>query len=255
MNTPKSIIGLLFLISLALGSSTADGADLVLAVTTDFSSSGSLSTLSVQAPWISDNDVATIHSDAVARVHDRMIYVVNRLVADNIQVINPDADFATVQQFSVGAASDPQDIAVISETRAYVSRHNSNLLLEVNPVTGEHLGTISLLEFADPDGLCEMHRMHIDGNYLYVQIQRLNRNANWVPVPPSLLAVIDLNTRQLVDVDPGEPGMQGITLAGLNPIAPMQIDPVSGCLLVPEAGRYAVIDAGGIEAVDLSTWE
>jgi hypothetical protein len=72
----------------------------------------------------------------------------------------------------------------------------------------------------------------------------------WVPAPPSLLVVIDLNTRQIVDADPSQPGTQGIPLSGTNPIAPIQVELATGKLLVPTAGQYGVLDAGGIERVD-----
>lgn len=233
-------------------------ADRVLVVTTDWGTTGFLSTLHTTPPWNADNDLVTINSDAVVRAHDGLIYVVNRFGADNIQVVDPDDGFDTIQQFSVGPGMNPQDIAVVSSNRAYVSLHNSNDLLIVNPQTGVTLDTISLEDFADEDGLCEMSRMLIEGGYLYVQIQRMYRQDwpdPWVPSPPSYLAVVDLATDELVDVDPLREGMQGIELAGLNPIAPMQIDWNTGDLFVPEAGEYAVIDAAGIERIDLQTWE
>jgi YD repeat-containing protein len=255
MKDSRLCIALLTLLAMSLAAPVR-GADRVLALTTDFFSAGSLSALAAEPPWNSDNDLVSIHSDATARIYHQLIYVVNRLGGDNIQVIDPNANFDVVQQFSVGSGFNPQDIALVSETRAYVSSYDTNDLLEVNPATGDILGSISFAAFADGDGLCEMHRMHIDGEYLYVQVQRMFRQDwpdPWVPAPPSYLAVVDLASNQLVDVDPIAPGMQGIELAGLNPIAPMQIDPVSGLLLVPEAGQYGVIDAAGIEAVDLGS--
>jgi hypothetical protein len=236
----------------------AQSADRVLVVTTDWSSVGFLSTLPTTPPWSGNNDLVPINSDAVARVRYGLIYVVNRYGADNVQVIDPNHGFQIIQEFSVGGGSNPQDIAFIAPDRAYVSCHNTNDLLIVNPEAGEILGSISLADFADEDGLCEMSRMQIEDGFLYVQIQRMFRQDwpdPWVPSPPSYLAVIDLATEELVDVDAVTPGMQGIELAGLNPVAPMQIDWNTGDLLVPEAGQYALIDAAGIERVDLQTWE
>lgn len=232
-------------------------ADRVLAVTTDWWSAGSVSTLESAPPWTAQIDLESVNSDAVARVHGGMIYVVNRLGADNIQLIDP-ADFHTVRQFSVGAGSNPQDIAVLSSDRAFVSCYETNDLLEVDPSSGQILGSISLAALADGDGLCEMQRMHVQGGYLYVQVQRMLRRDwpdPWIPAPPSYLAVIDLNTSLLVDADPGSPGVQGIALQGTNPVGPMQVEPETGLLLVPEAGQYGVVDNGGIERVNLSTWQ
>jgi len=233
-------------------------ADRILVVTTDWESVGFLSTLPTTPPWSGDNDLVPVNSDAVARVGYGLIYIVNRYSADNIQVVDPNSGFQIIQEFLVGGGSNPQDIALVAPDRAYVTCHNTNDLLIVNPESGVILDSISLADFADEDGLCEMSRMHIDDGYLYVQIQRMFRQDwpnPWVPSPPSYLAVIDLATEELVDVDSVAAGMQGIELVGLNPIAPMQIDWNTGDLLVPEAGQYAAIDAAGIERVDLQTWE
>ena len=47
---------------------------------------------------------------------------------DNIQILDPENDFSTVRQFSVGAGSDPHDILVLSPTKAYVTRYNTNVI-------------------------------------------------------------------------------------------------------------------------------
>lgn len=245
------------LLAVAAFMTDAASADRIAAVTTDWYSAGSISTLQTAPPWSAQVDLVSVHSDAVARVKDGRIYVVNRLGGDNVQVIDA-VTFQTIRQFSVGAGTNPQDIAVISPTRAFVSRYETNDLLEVNPSTGQITGTISLAALADADGLCEMNRMHVRGGHLYVQVQRMLRQGwpdPWIPAPPSYLAVIDMTTNALVDVDPGTPGIQGIVLQGTNPIGPMQIEPETGYLLVPEAGRYSVIDNGGIERVCLDTWQ
>ncbi len=245
------------LLMLAADVTGAASADRIIALTTDWYSAGSISTLETAPPWSAQIDLASVHSDAVVRVAGGRIYVVNRLGGDNIQVIDA-VTFQTIRQFSVGAGTNPQDIAVISPTRAFVSRYETNDLLKVNPSTGQTTGTISLAALADADGLCEMNRMFVSGGYLYVQVQRMLRQNwpdPWVPSPPSYLAVIDLATSTLIDVDPGTPGMQGIVLQGTNPVGPMQIEPQTGYLLVPEAGQFGVIDNGGIERVCLDSWQ
>lgn len=223
----------------------------LITINTDFST-GSVSQLGLTSPWSGEYDVAPICGDAVARWHLDRLYVVNRFGCDAIQVITPDAGWPTVSEFSVGVGTNPQDIAVITPTRAYVSRYESNWLLEVNPVTGALVDSISLAAYADVDGLVEQHRLFTRGDRLYVQLQRLDRRSfPYEPAPPSYLAVIDLTTRLLVDVDPIAPGTQAIALAATNPIAPMSIDLTSGTLLVPCTGAYGVMDDGGIERVDL----
>ncbi len=238
----------------AAAAGSARAQDRVLALTSDYTT-GSLATLPVAPPWNVSANLVPVCADAAVRVHNDLLYVVNRMGCDNIEVVNP-AGWSVLREFSVGSGSNPQDIAVISATRAYVSRYESNDLLEVNPSTGAALGTISLAAFADGDGLCEMHRMILVGNRLFVELQRMYRQSwpdPWVPEPPSMLAVIDIHTRQLLDADPAMPGVQGIALAGTNPIAPMAVDPASGLLVVPEAGQYGVADVAGLERVNTTS--
>lgn len=238
------------------GPQTALAVPGVAVLTTDFST-GSISYLPAIPPWNPETGLAPACGDAAARVYQGLLYVINRRGCDNIEVINPVDGWSVLREFSVGAGTNPQDIAFVSPHRAYVSRYETNILLEVDPSTGEELGTISLQSLADEDGLCEMHRMEVVGSFLYVQVQRMIRNPwpdPWVPAPPSYLAVINLNTRLLMDVDGGTPGVQGIALAGANPIAPMQLERSSGRLLVPTAGVYGTVDAAGIERVNVVTW-
>jgi hypothetical protein len=223
--------------------------DYVFAVTTDFGPSGTFSIADVVPPWSVDVNLGSIHGDAVARHHGGLIYIVNRLYADNIQVLDPQQNFATVIQFSVGPGSNPQDIAVVSPDRAYVSRYETAWLYEVDPTAGAVLDSIDLSGFADTDGLPEMGQMALVGDLLFVSIQRLDRDNFWLPVAPSYLAVIDTNTNALVDADPVAPGIQGIELTGLNPATEIQVDEEEGIIYVGESGQWNVSD-GGVDAVD-----
>ena len=72
-------------------------------MTSDYSVSGQVSTGDVLAPWSVDANLASVHSDAIAREHGGLVYIVNRLYQDNIQVLDPSQGFATVRQFSVGS--------------------------------------------------------------------------------------------------------------------------------------------------------
>lgn len=223
--------------------------DYVFVVTSDYEVSGRVSTVDVMAPWTVREGLASVHSDAVAREFGGLIYVVNRLYQDNIQVLDPAQDFATVRQFSVGPGSNPQDIAFVSPDRAYVSRYEETALLEVDPSTGEITDTIDLAAFADADGIPEMGQMAIRGDRLFVAIQRLDRDYYWLPVPPSYLAVLDTDTNQLVDVDPATPGVQGIVLASTNPSTEILVDEALGVLYVGETGKWGLLD-GEVEAID-----
>ncbi len=216
--------------------------------TTDYET-GSASVIWLDGSYTTDTDVASVHSDAVARYYSGLVYVVNRLEGDNIQVLDPSNGFSTVRQFSVGNGSNPQDIAFASETKAYVTRYETNDLWIVNPSTGGYLGSIDLSQFADSDGLCEMSRVIIKGDRLFISIQRLDRDNWWLPVGDSYLAVVDVTADTLLDVDPGTPGIQAIRLSGTNPFSDIQVNPFTGMLYLSCVGMWGVADAG-VEIID-----
>lgn len=249
----RGLVGALALaVGLSLSATRARALEEIVTLNTDFST-GSVSTLGVNSPWPVTPDRAFVCGDAVARTAFGLVFVVNRFGCDNIQVLDPAQGWATVAEYSVGVGTNPQDIAVLSLTRAYLTRYDSNDLLEINPMTGSVLGSVSLASMLDVDDWVDMHRMFVQGNFLYVQLQRLDRRSfPWVPIAPSYLAVLDLATRQLVDLNGALPGAQGIPLAGTNPINAMQLELSTGALLVPEAGAYGTVNDGGIERVDLA---
>ncbi len=228
--------------------------------TTDFSS-GSYSVIDLADLSVSANLPASsgiIESDHNVAVAGGKIYIINRLGFDNVTVLDT-ADLTTaLNQFSTGNGSNPQDIAVVSETKAYVSLYASNNLLIVDPTQpgGGTPGIVDLSAFAagDPDGIVEASPMAMAGGYLFVALQRLDRNNFFAPVAglPALLVVVDTTTDELVDTDPGTPAVDGIVLTGQNPQF-MTYDETLGKLIVSETGDYGA-DDGGIETVDPVTF-
>lgn len=216
-------------------------------VTTDFATGG-LSVIDLANRQVTPN-VASVHSDATLRVYGGLIYVINRFGQDNIQVIDPGNHFATVKQFSTGNGSNPQDIAFLSTTKAYVTRYGSSDLWIVNPSTGIQRGSISLAGFADSDGLPEMAHLAIVGPWLFVACQRLT---NFAASNPSVVVVIDTRTDKVSDREPFVPGIQGITLTGRNPFSDFVYDAATQELLISCVGDYGVAD-GGIERIDAHT--
>ena len=221
-----------------------------IVVTTDYDS-GSLAEVSADSQAVVQGDLVAIHSDAVARSYAGLVYVVNRFGADNVQVIDPVHEFATIRQIPVGPGSNPHDIAVIAPDRAFVSRNGSDGLLEIDPRTGAARDTISLRRYADGDSIPDMDRLFYQAPYLYIAIARIDfGGGTYRPIAPSYLAILDTRSNTLVDADDTEPGIQAIQLAGLNPSAPMVWDAASSLLLVPETGVIGVLD-GGVEKIDL----
>jgi DNA-binding beta-propeller fold protein YncE len=216
------------------------------AVESDFST-GSFSSWDVTTRTPSC-DVASVFSDARVRWYNGRVYVVNRLGADNIEVLDG-TTFGLIKQFSVGNGANPYDIAFASPTHAYVTRYATSDLWIVNPATGSHDGTISLAGLADADGIPEMDRMIVVGPLLFISLQRVNENSGFAPTDSSLVAVVDTRTDQLVDCDPVHPGVQGILLPRTNPVTPFVFDAPRTRLYIGCAGSYGVND-GGIVRVD-----
>ena len=246
MHRASSIV--LLIVALFVGVGSAAGAQQSAYVVTSDFSTGGLSAANLNTRVVS-SDVATVHSDATLRWFNGLLYVINRLGQDNIQVIDPTAAFATVRQFSVGAGSNPQDIAFKSPSHCYVSRYDRPEIGVYNPATGAALGTISLTAFADADGLPEMARLALVGNRLFVAVQRLNRNAGFTPTAYSLIVVVDTNADTVLDVNPALPGKQAIQLTLKNPVTTFAYDRDANRLLIGCAGFFGALD-GGIEAVD-----
>jgi len=150
----------------------------------------------------------------------------------------------------LGANSEPEDIAVVNPQTAYVTRRMQTHLLRLNLTTGATKDVVDLSLFADSDGIPDLGTMAIHGERLFVQIRRLSADFPG-SVPPFYIAVVDLRTETLVDVDPQRAGVQAIELRGTSPKHKMQVIPETQQLFVSATGTTH--DAGGIEAIDLRT--
>jgi len=221
--------------------------DFILISTTDFST-GSTSSLDPvnKTPTI---DLEPVGSDAVVRTFGGLVYVVNRGGTGNIQILDPCDDFNTIDQWSTGNGSNPHDIVVLSPTVAYVSRYDMTSVLKMNPQTGATITTIDLSIFADADGLPEMDQMWETNNQLFVALQRLDRNNFYTPVGTSYIAVIDLATDTLVDMNPGMGGVQPVTLVHTNPYSEVHFwtdtsIPGPAYVYFSAVGYFGVLDGG-----------
>ncbi len=224
---------------------------LAFLIATDFDT-GAYATISLDDRSVVEpaSPATQVHGDAVPRFSGQQLFVVNRsgedstAVGPNIQRLDPDADFATRWRCTTGSRSNPQDIAVLDDTKAYVTRLAEAELLIINPSSAPDcsdflLGTIDLSEFADADGIPEMYQMAIVDGFLYVALQRLN---NFFPAAPGAIVEIDTATDTAVRL---------ITLSAENPFgATKGLTVRDGDLFVPQVGRFGVKD-GGIERIAL----
>ena len=221
-------------------------------LTTDYSTFGRVRSFALDDPWTVSGDRATIPGDAVGRYHEGKVYVVGRKGANLIQIYDPDAGFALVREFSIGAGHNPQDIAFDAVGEAYVSCYDEAVLLRVDVEGGTVLDAFDTSLFADADGLPETAWMLARGDRLYIACQKLDRNNWYAPTGPGALLVFDTAAEIWVDMNDATPGIQPIVLTGDNPNTRIEaVDDGGGGwnLRVGCVGTYGLND-GGIEEVD-----
>lgn len=204
--------------------------------------------MSAAPPWAFQTDPLNIGQESVLRFAGGRLYVVSK-ADDTISVVDPDT-WAIERVYSLTEGSDPLDIAVVSPDTAYVSRRLATHLLHLDLVTGTTTDVADLSIFADPDGVPDMSMMALHEDRLFVQIRRIDVSSSSF-VPPAYLAVVDVVTGQLIDVDAITPGVQAIELQGTAPKFKMQIVPQTRRLFVSATGD--VFDEGGIEMIDLDS--
>ena len=159
-----------------------------------------------------------------------------------------------VRSFSVGDRTNPRDILGVTRTRAYVTRAGSTHLYRVDPQTGVGSDVIDLGVFADADGNPDMERMATDGSRLFIQLRRLGPPPVGVPRETNgAIAVVDLASESLIDVDPSTPEIDAIELAGPAPRLRMHVDGDGEFLLVSATDGDHLSLGGGVEFVDLQT--
>jgi hypothetical protein len=190
-----------------------------------------------------------VFSDAVVRVTGGYTVVLNRFLADNVQVLG--RRLRTRLQCPTGAGSNPHDVVAVAHDKAYVTRYSGRELWVVNPAARGcrrfRRGTIDLGAFADADGLPEMDQMIVVDGRLFVSVQRLDRQRGFAPSGASELVVVDAATDAVTGA---------VTLTGRNAFGDasgIARDPATGRLAVSTPGDIYAVGDGGIEWVDPTT--
>jgi len=236
----KNILTNLLLIALV----SSAGAERIRVACTDFST-GMLSSMEAADPWTPFADELSMHSDAVLRWGGEHLILVERLGVDALRIFDPET-LALVNEFSAGAGSNPQDVIVLGD-KAYISCNNLNEILIVQWPSGILLGSVDLSAWIDEDGYAEPAGMVLINDLIFVAIQRLDRSFYWLPVGDSYLAVLDPSTDTLVDVNPGQAGVQAIALPYSNPTG--EIQSFGGYLWLSCVATYGLTD-GALVRVD-----
>jgi hypothetical protein len=214
---------------------------------------GTLSLLPVNAPRTPVKNIQTTHSDAVVRSYGGLIYVVNRLGGDNIQVVDPLDGFAVVGQFSTGQGTNPQDLIAVSAAKAYVSLYqpednrSDDLTVDdvivFNPQTGAVLKPIDLTPFTANDGerFARASDLVKVGNRILVAIQDLGSDLSQAADQPGKIVAIDLGGDTVAD---------SLVLECRDPVA-MAYSNATGLLYVACADYFNLgTPYGGVEVVD-----
>lgn len=202
-------------------------------------------------------DAAAIHPDAVVRCTAFGPVILERFGADTATRLDRYDPFGIAAQFSVGAGSNPMDLALLHEGRALVTRNNETAAALVDLAAGELVREApDLAAFADDDGIPEMAGAYAHDGKIFIGLQLLDRETEWWdPSGPGLIVVVDETTLEPLDTDTSTGEVDGIALAAPNPKEGMMASPVdSDLLLVAEVGFYGALD-GGIEAVNMTSYE
>jgi hypothetical protein len=191
-------------------------------------------------------DILAVSSDAVAACEGGGLFVVQRLGWDSILRIEAEAPFGVAAEHSVGTGSNPQGIALLPGGDLLVTLLDRDHALVIDPASGEETGRVDLSSHADGDGLPEASLVAVSAGRAFLALQLLDRSTPlWDPSGPGRVVVVDASTLVPVDV---------VELTGANPSPYGRLIARGEVLLVPETGRYGVLD-GGLDAVDLVTLE
>lgn len=236
----------------------------VLVSTTDFVNGGFVrgnATAPYDLATVDPGDAGPVDQNHVVRQGACLTFDLRRTegVVAVLDPLRPFTPLRTIPLERVAGGPDggtqtpnPEDIAAISPTKAYVLQYTSARIAIIDPSrdgAAARIGSIDLAPLADSDGVPEMESIVVVGGRAYVTLQQLT---NYVAPAHSHVAVIDVATDTLVDVDPAMPGVQAIELSFGNPSsAAATVDGTH--LLVAGGGNYGNDRDGALDVIDLAT--
>jgi DNA-binding beta-propeller fold protein YncE len=182
-----------------------------LLATTDLSAAGRVTEVALvrESEIRVRPDLTPVSPDPFLRRSGRQVFVLNRLTFDNLQGLDPDSDFATSWQLSVGVGANPHDVAVVPDGRIFVSRYEPpfNDLAILAEGGGEIVGTVPLASLAEnQDGTPRADHLAVIDGMVFVGLQDIDRT--FTRFAEGKLAVVDPALNASVGVIP---------LGGRNP--------------------------------------
>ncbi|MCP4198989.1 MAG: hypothetical protein GY762_17735 [Proteobacteria bacterium] len=213
-----------------------------LIVTTDYET-GSYATINLDDPSQVVKNINTIHSDALCHYDANLgiPFIIARGTGSYVDVLDAEDGFDIIGEYTVEAGTNPYDMAVVSDTKAYVSRYDSADLLVVHPTDGTVIDTIDLSAYSDADGSPEAAYMYLLEGKIYLAIQRFDF-INFMTGEDSLILVIDAESGEIEEE---------ITLSAKNPSSDIRYNRSMDRLVVVSSGDFGAMD-GGIELIDPS---
>ncbi len=241
----------------------------VATVAPDFAS-GAHSVIPVDEPRIAQNNLLpTLTSDITVAAYGKYFFRIERFMADNVTKFDINDPDTVIWQYSTlgdePVASNPYDMIFVNDAKAYLLRYETTKAWIVNPsATTEaafKIGELDLSSYADSDGIPEMAAGVIAGNKLFIVLQRINRDAGWVPTNTPYVAVFETATDTEIDTASGGDGVAGIPLDIANPLS-IHYMPDKDMIYVQGAGKYEdtwndipAEYSGGILRIDPDTYE
>ncbi len=207
--------------------------------------SGAVSLALAQAPYTAQNNLTpTDTSDIAVRADGDHYFLIQRFGSNLISRYaagNTTALYTystqSPEDTAGGVDSNPYDIIVASDTKAYLLRYGSSKIWIVNPTATSEAafktGEIDLAAY-DADGVPEIASAVIKDGKLFVLMQRLEF---YSATQPGYVAVIDVATDQEITAVTRESGLKGIELPLRNPSKLVAV-PGESEILVVAAGDY-----------------
>jgi len=237
--------------SFPAGAPSAGAARFVAIAWSDFQQGhGFVQRFATEAPWAFDAGAIAVGGSPSLRFAGNRLYAVGG--ADGSVAAIDCQSWSVARVYLLGAQSQLLDIAVVGSQVAYLTTRDSTQLLRLNLATGIAQQALDVAGFENPGGILAAGMMAVDAGRLIVQVSRFESSATDAGSavgPTGYLAVVDIASGQLVDVDPIQPGIQAIALQGTFPKYKMKLLRDPRRLYLSASGEY--FDEGGLEEVDL----
>lgn len=203
--------------------------------------------------------------DAIPRWVGSEAVVIGRGQADALRRYTDGCFAAPVAEIPLPPGTNAHDLVAAGD-RWFVSAYELEGLLVLDPVSGREVGRVDLTAWADADGRPEADQLVVDGDWLYVGVQALNRDAGWqaeagavVAVDPHAAVAVDgwtVGPNPKIYAHPAEAGAL-VVLTGTYELASdgAPVDP-DGALVVlqPETGDHRTVATEAALGFDLSDY-